>query len=331
LTDPPSAAKIALALTLARLFMPNASFPPLVSLFEAARRYARTLALLAAILAGILVPQAQAFSYLIQYFVFGMLFLSFVDLQVDRSVLRLSLVGVLLANVAVALAAFFILVRVDATLALAAFMTGITPTAIATPVVVGLLERRVAYAAAAVLINNVAIAIMIPFLLPWLAGGQVVISMWQVLWSVLKVVILPLILARLVRSLPAPAQRGIRQARRLTFVLWMSSLFFVIAKAAHFIYTNVSVSWGLLAQIALVSLVICVINFSLGALIGGTEFRREASQALGQKNLSFTIWLALTFINPVVALGPTFYVLFHNLYNSFQLYRFAREKLRQAG
>jgi BASS family bile acid:Na+ symporter len=292
------------------------------------QRYGRTLALLAAIVAGILIPQAQAFSGLIQYFVFGMLFLSFVGMQFDRSALRPSLLIVLLANVCVALAAFFLLIRVDGTLALAAFMTGITPTAIATPVVIGLLERRVSYVVAAVLLNNVAIALIIPFLLPWVAGGQVVISMWDVLWSVLKVVILPLILARLVRYLPEPAQKPIFQAKRLTFVFWMSSLFLVTAKASYFIYNNVSVPWSLLIQIAIISFIICIVNFSLGALIGGREFRREASQALGQKNLSFTIWLALTFINPVVALGPTFYVIFHNLYNSFQLYWFAKEKVR---
>ncbi|MFZ6031221.1 MAG: hypothetical protein ACOYYS_26225 [Chloroflexota bacterium] len=292
------------------------------------QRYARTLALLAAILAGILIPQAQAFSAWIQYFVFGMLFLSFVGLQFDRRALRPSLLVVLLANVCVALVAFALLARVDKTLALAGFMTGITPTAIAAPVVIALLERRVAYVVMAVLLNNVAIALLVPFLLPWLAGGQVAISMWEVLGSVLKVVILPLVLARLVHHLPEFAQKPVYRAKRFTFVLWMSSLFLVTSKASHFLYNNVSVPWTLLAQIAATSFVLCLINFSLGALIGGREFRREASQALGQKNLSFTIWLALTFVNPVVALGPTFYVIFHNLYNSFQLYVFAKEKVR---
>jgi BASS family bile acid:Na+ symporter len=41
-----------------------------------------------------------------------------------------------------------------------------------------------------------------------------------------------------------------------------------------------------------------------------------------------TIWLALTFINPVVALGPTCYVLYHNAYNSFQLFAFERRRKR---
>ena len=38
------------------------------------------------------------------------------------------------------------------------------------------------------------------------------------------------------------------------------------------------------------------------------------------------IWVALTFINPLVAMGPTFYILYHNLYNSWQIYRFERRR-----
>jgi len=55
------------------------------------------------------------------------------------------------------------------------------------------------------------------------------------------------------------------------------------------------------------------VNFSLGRLVGGSEFGLEASQSLGQKNTTFTIYLAMTYANPVVALGPTFYVIWHNL------------------
>ena len=54
------------------------------------------------------------------------------------------------------------------------------------------------------------------------------------------------------------------------------------------------------------------------------EFPREASQALGQKNTAFTIYLALTYASPLVALGPSCYVIWHNLWNSWQLHRAGR-------
>jgi hypothetical protein len=69
------------------------------------------------------------------------------------------------------------------------------------------------------------------------------------------------------------------------------------------------------------SLVICATNFIVGYLIGRPQYGLECSQALGQKNNSFTVYLALTYANPLVALGPTIYVLWHNLWNAWQLYR----------
>jgi len=171
------------------------------------RQYGRTLGLMLAIVAGIFVPQAAVFSGLIQYLVFGMMFLSFVNLKFERSALRFSLLNVLVANVCVALVAFFVLQPVDETLALVGFMTGISPTAISAPVVMALLERRVDYVVAAVLLTNISMALIVPFLLPWLGGNQVHVSIWEVLQSVAVVVILPLVLARLVRYLPQPAQQ----------------------------------------------------------------------------------------------------------------------------
>ena len=98
------------------------------------------------------------------------------------------------------------------------------------------------------------------------------------------------------------------------------------SNAANFLRNNVRSSLAYVFAIALISLVICVFNFSLGAVLGGERFRQEASQSLGQKNNSFVIWIALTFINPLVAMGPTFYILYHNLYNSWQIYRFEKRR-----
>ena len=290
------------------------------------QQYGRTLGLMLAIVAGIFIPQAAIFSGLIQYLVFGMMFLSFVGLKFKRSALRLSLLNVLVANVCVALVAFFVLQPVDDTLALVGFMAGISPTAISAPVVMALLERRVDYVVAAVLLTNIGMALIVPFLLPWLGGNQVHVSIWEVLQSVAMVVILPLVLARLVRYLPQPAQQPVLRAKGFTFILWIASLFLIVSKASHFIYTNVTVPLTFLLQIAVVAIALSVVNFSLGALLSGQEFRRETSQVLGQKNVSFTIWLSLAFINPIVALGPTFYIICHHTYNSFQLYRFAKQK-----
>ena len=134
----------------------------------------------------------------------------------------------------------------------------------------------------------------------------------------------PLILAKLAVRLPSGAQAFIRKGKQFSFPIWLVSLFLISAKASDFLRNENTGSLTILLYIALISLGICVVNFALGALIGGRQYRREASQALGQKNLSFVIWIALTFINPLVAMGPMFYILYHHLYNSWLIYRFEK-------
>ena len=107
--------------------------------------------------------------------------------------------------------------------------------------------------------------------------------------------------------------------RNVSFGMWVVSMFLISANASDFLRQHTEAPHRLVAGIAAMSLLVCAASFALGRVIGGREFGREASQALGQKNTTFTIYLALTYASPVVALGPTFYVVWHNLWNSWQL------------
>ena len=138
------------------------------------------------------------------------------------------------------------------------------------------------------------------------------------------VMFVPLLLAQLVTRLPEHTQKIIRKGKVTSFPLWLVNLFFISAKVADFLRHDDTDSLSTLGMIALVSLVICIVNFGMGAMLGGQEHWQEASQALGQKNLSFVVWIALAFINPLVAMGPTFYILYHHLYNSWLIYQFEK-------
>jgi BASS family bile acid:Na+ symporter len=136
----------------------------------------------------------------------------------------------------------------------------------------------------------------------------------------------PLILSRLIPRLPVGAQDFIRKGKAYSFPIWLVNLFIISANASDFLRNGNTDSISTLAIIALVSLIICIVNFGVGALLGGHSHWQEASQSLGQKNLSFVIWIALTFINPLVAMGPMFYILYHHLYNSWSIYQFERKR-----
>jgi len=130
-----------------------------------------------------------------------------------------------------------------------------------------------------------------------------------------------MVAAWIVRSLYPAARAWPKKLANLSFGLWVLALFLIMANASHFLRTQVALPGDLLYKIAGLSALVCAANFALGRLIGGEEYSREASQCLGQKNTTFTIYMAITYANPLVALGPTFYVLWHNLWNSWQLHR----------
>jgi len=284
------------------------------------------LALLLTMLIGALFPSAHIFSILIQYLLMVMLFFAFLDIEFKPGRFQKSVIWVLFANTAVAFSCYLILASFDLNLALSAFMTAIAPTAIAAPVIIGFIQREVEYVVAAVLITNVSSAVIVPLALPSLLGAEIQISIWEVLHPVLVVMFVPLILAKLTSRVSAKTQMTIRKGKALSFPIWLANLFIISANASNFLRNENSNSTFTLITIALISLVICIFNFGLGALLGGRRHWQEASQSLGQKNLSFVIWIALTFINPLVAMGPMFYIVYHHLYNSWSIYQFERRR-----
>jgi bile acid:Na+ symporter, BASS family len=286
--------------------------------------YGKVLGLLLMMLLGIAFPQLSALSFLIQYLLMAMLFFAFLDIDIQPRSFQKGILWVLLANILIAFTAYWILRPFDFNLALTAFITGIAPTATAAPVIIGFLQGEVTYVVGAVLVSNIGMSLILPLALPFVVGDVVKISVWQVLEPVLVTMFAPLILARLSRLLPLGTQAVIRRGKAFSFTFWLLALLISSAKASDFLRNDVSASASAVIPIALVSLGLCIVNFAMGALLGGERFRQEASQSLGQKNNAFVIWVALTFINPLVAMGPTFYILYHNLYNSWQIYRFER-------
>jgi BASS family bile acid:Na+ symporter len=288
--------------------------------------YGKVLGLLVAMLVGSLLPELHAFAFLVQYLLMVMLFFAFLDIELKPAAFHKSVLWVLLANVGVAFLSYAALASFNNVLALAAFMTAIAPTAIAAPVIISFIKGEIEYVVAAVLVTNISSAVIIPLALPFLLGATVHISVWEVLEPVLIVMLLPLCLAQLVARLPAAVQQFVRKGKQFSFPIWLLNLLIISANASYFLRHENSNSALTLITMALVSLVLCIINFGVGALLGGRRNWQEASQSLGQKNLSFVIWIALTFVNPLVAMGPTFYILYHHLYNSWSIYQFEKRR-----
>jgi BASS family bile acid:Na+ symporter len=282
----------------------------------------RTVALVLGMGLGALVPQAYGAAGAIRWLVMGMLFVVFLGTRLSRESLHRSHGTLLGANLAMGFAAWGMGWLVGGReVALAAFFAGITPTATAAPAVMSFLRGRVDYVVTAFLVTNLVIAALLPGLLPLVLGQATPAVFAEVLGSVGLVVFLPMVAAWLLRTLHPGAAQWPRYLRDVAFGLWVAVLFLVTANGSHFLHTQADVPPGVLVKIAITTAAVCAANFALGWLIGGRAFAREASQSLGQKNNSFTIYLALAYAGPLVALGPTCYVVWHNLWNSWQIHR----------
>lgn len=268
---------------------------------------------------GLLGQWGHTYGFVIRYALMGMLFLSWIDSHVSlRTLAHRKLWCLMGIMVGLAIAGFTALAWVDLRLGLVAALLAVTPTALAAPVVTGLVGGQVEFVTASVLLTNSLAAIALPLMMPilWRQGNG---PTWEYAFmQTLVVIALPLTLAQVMRrGLPRWAER-VKQLQPLTFYLWLCGLYFASAKAGYFIRQD---GQGLitLGTMAGVALVLCGINFGLGRWLGRPSLIQESGQALGQKNTMLAIWACLTFLSPDLVLGPMFYIVFQNLYNTFLL------------
>jgi bile acid:Na+ symporter, BASS family len=285
----------------------------------------RTAAILSAIILGAVVPQAHVAAGAIRWLVMVMLFLVFLQSRLSRSTLSREHFMLLFANIALGFGGWALGWLIGGRdIALAAFFCGITPTAIAAPVIISFLGGQIEFVVAAFLLTNISVAALQPVLLPIVLGRPTPEAFAHVLGSVGLVVFVPMAAAWLLRAIHRPAAQWPGKLRNVSFGLWVMTMFLITSNASDFIRRHTETPRVVLLQIAVASLLVCVASFAIGRWIGGKLYAREASQALGQKNTTFTIYLALTYASPLVALGPTCYVIWHNLWNSWQLHRASR-------
>ena len=143
--------------------------------------------------------------------------------------------------------------------------------------------------------------------------------MLRVLESLAFLLVIPYAASRIVLKIHPAAREWPKKVRTATFSLWSITLFIIATTAAEFFQKNPDISLAIVGKIALIALLICAANFAIGHWVGEKNYKREASQSLGQKNTSLTIYLAITYTSPAAALGPVFYIFFHNLWNAIQL------------
>lgn len=271
-------------------------------------------------------------------FIFAMLFLSFT--KVDPHDMRPHRWhGWLLLTQASLFIAFSLLAMLMPTegekvLCEGAMLCFICPTATASAVITDKLGGSLEGVTTYLLICNLMVALLAPAFLTMVephAELDFLTSLFMIMGKVFPLLICPLVAAWIVRFVIPSLHRRLLSYTGLAFYLWAISLALAIAVTVRSIMHS-SVSIWYMVGLALISLVCCGVQFMVGKHIGsrydseGSRMNRiTAGQAFGQKNTVFVIWLGLVFLNPVTAVVGGFYSVWHNVINSYQLYKVRKQ------
>ena len=200
-----------------------------------------------------------------------------------------------------------------------------TAAAVVTQKLGGSLEQMTTYT----FLSNFLTVLLAPICFPLIEKGSDITFMaafLKILHEVFLVLVMPMLLAYVVKHYMHRLHRKIISVRDLSYYLWACSLMIVTGTTVkNIVHAEVSV-W-LLAAIALLGLVVCVVQFAVGRYIGHYfNHTQEAGQALGQKNTAFAIWLSSAYLNPLSSVGPGCYILWQNIVNSIEIWQYRKKE-----
>ncbi len=237
------------------------------------------------------------------------------------------------------------------------------PTATAAPIIAGKLGGSIQNLTTFTLLSNFATAVVVPLFFP-LVNPVADMTFWTAALLIMRKVgpllLGPFFAAWCLRLLYDfwPSNRARNRTFALShafaqfpFYIWVGTIVILMGDIVDTILTRPSGFWTLF-WVTLGAVFSCLLQFRLGRMIGGRWpagshgidyqdivinpdtapktpagiSRVTAGQALGQKNTTLAIWMAQTYLLPLVSLGPAAYIIVQNFFNSAQLNRAARTR-----
>ena len=200
----------------------------------------------------------------------------------------------------------------------------ICPTAAAAGVITRKIGGSLPGIMTAIVLTDLLASLMIPLMIPMVhpdAELHFWASFWQIVKRVFSILVLPCILAWVIRYLLPGVQRWLARAVDWAFYIWGFCLTMAMSLATYALVTS-GIGVLVAAGIGAVSLACCLLQFVLGRKVARRYGRSEcitSGQALGQKNTAFIIWLGFNYMTPVTSVAGGLYAIWQNLVNSWEL------------
>lgn len=198
------------------------------------------------------------------------------------------------------------------------------PIAMAAVVIGGMLGADLNTMATYSLICNIVTAAIAPIILHTFGNGSCTFA--EIAGRVIPTLVAPFVVAQLLRWLTPKVAAVIAARSSISFYLWLTALILVLGRTTAFIL-DTDADPLIEVELALVALVLCIAQFSIGRLFGRLAGDVVAGgQCVGQKNTILVVWMSLNFLNPVSSIAPTAYIVWQNLVNSYQVYKAGKRK-----
>ncbi|MBE6181210.1 MAG: transporter [Rikenellaceae bacterium] len=295
-------------------------------------RNAKTIAMPSAMLVGVLLHrpitmlEIWTHQMITPTLIFLMLFVTFCRVKPHQMRLSSMHGWLLLFQIVMSLGVYGLLRPFDGVVAQGAMICILAPVAMAAVVIGGMLGANVATMATFSLLCNMAIALLSPIILTFTGSGECTFT--QILARVAPLLIMPFAMAQCCRLFVPKAAQWIGDHSLISFYMWLVSLIVIIGRTTTFILDLHNASLATETWLAVSALVICLVQFKVGRMIGRRYGDPPAGgQSLGQKNTVLAVWMAQSFLDPIASIAPTAYIVWQNLVNSYQIYRQEREKI----
>lgn len=199
------------------------------------------------------------------------------------------------------------------------------PSATAAAVIVRKLGGCVQTITTYTLLSGFVAALLLPLLIPIMEPGAHLSFLpffLLILRRVTPTLVGPFVLALLIQVLLPRLARWIAvETKDVAFYMWGFNLIILIAQTINSAYQHNATGWVALGLVT-AGLVVCIVQFIVGKRIGSFYGDRVAcGQGFAQKNTSIAVWLSLSYFVPVSSVVPGSYILWQNVFNSWQLWK----------
>ena len=285
----------------------------------------------AAIACGLLFHDAIKFiAPLSPYLIFMMLLLTFTSIDLHKIRLTRLQLWLLLIQISVCWIPYVLLRGYSSDVAAGLFMCVFISTATAAPVVTKMLGGSVEMLVSYSLTSNLAFALLAPPFLSIIsdtADVSVAATLLYIARGVLPLLLVPLLVAYLLGRYAPELRSRISRYSSLSFYLWALALLIVVGNAVGLALEQQGAGIVQFAALVVGSAVLCAVPFYAGRVVGrhyGDPI--SGAQGLGQKNTVLAIWVATSYVSALASLAPAAYILWQNIFNSWQLYRKTRRE-----